>query len=147
MLGENESNDFNKFTQANHSVFKNLKHFRFYCNWIRKPNPLLFSTIMAVLDGCQETLAKFELEFYDFSDFEEIVDFICSKSMPLKLISFRYVKFFTNIDLMRIAKLNISVEQVIKIEKCWKITPRGIEAASLYIEQNDLKKKIVQDIF
>ena len=62
-----------------------------------------------------KTLTKFKLEMYTFTDVKEIVNFICSKNMPLKCIKFGYVDYLTDEHVSQIVKLECCDDVKIKI--------------------------------
>ena len=124
-------------------VFRNLKSFSFFCNSIKKTYPFLLKTILTILKGCQETLTSFELTYYNFADVKQIIDFICSKKIPLEFINFSGVEFLTDEDIIRIVQLNSSDELILKIYECPKITRYGENSVFNYISRNKLHKKVV----
>ena len=141
-IGNKDSKYFDGLHKMNLTMFRKLTCFKLHCNWIYPPYPLNLNTMLTILNGCQNTLTKFELECYRFSDVKKIIDFICSKNMPLKYISFKLVHFINNKDLMKLVKLKCCGERLIIIKRCWPVTRLGIVAALVYINQNNLKIRI-----
>ena len=142
LLASKQSSDFDKFNKKSLNVFKNLKSFKLYCNWLEDDCPFLLNTILVILNGCQKTLTDFKLEAYKFSDIDKIVKFICSKTIPLKCLCFKYDECLSNADVMKIA--NYSCDELkIEIKYCKRITLSGITASKEYISQNYLKKEII----
>ena len=137
------SKSFNNLNEKNLLIFQNLKCLTFHCNWIRKPRPFLLNTILTILNGCQKTLTKFKLEMYTFADVKEIVNFICSKNMPLKCIKFGYIDYLTDEHVSQIVKLECCDDVKIKIVYCGSVTRNGITASLEYISRNNLRKQIV----
>ena len=139
-----QSKYFSKLNEMNITVFRNLKRFKFFCDDMCKPCPLILNTILTILNGCHKTLTHFELEFYNFADVNEIVDIICSKNMPLRCISFKFLRVLSDASVMKLARLNNNNELQIQMKECGgRLTRNGIKAALTYIEQNRLNKEIV----
>ena len=136
---------FTTLNYMNMALFRNLKIFKFYCDEIYKPSPYILYALLTVLKGSQQTLTYFELEFYRFSDVNQIVNMICSKNMPLKCVSFKVVRFLSDADIMQIAKMNNSNELQIKIFMCGRLTPKGVKDVLSYIERNKLNKQLLYD--
>ena len=137
--------NFSRFNEMDLRGFGNLKTFKLCYNWVYTPDPLLLSTILTILKGCQKTLTSFTLEFYKFANIEKILDFICSKRFPLKVLSFKCVKLLSDTDIMRIVKVYKSNELFIQILCCLKVTTQGYNAAMKYINENNLNIKILFD--
>ena len=83
------------------------------------------------------------MESYKFSDIDKIVELICSKTIPLECICFKYDECLSNADVMKIAKYRNCNELKIVIKYCKRITQNGITASKEYISQNNLKKEII----
>ena len=141
------SKKYDKLNKKKMFVFKNLKYFKLYRNWlVYDTDPFMLDTILKILKGCQKTLTSFELEFYTLPDIKEIVNFICSKNMPLKHIKFKFVYYLTHADVLKIVKLKKYDGVVIILEDCGRITVNEYEALLKYVSQNNLKKKIILNL-
>ena len=136
------SKTFNNLNEKNLLIFQNLKCFTFHCNWSVRPRPFLLNTILTILNGCQKTLKKFKLEMYTYADVNEIVNFICSKNIPLTYIKFGYIDHLTDEHVLQIVKLECCDEVKIKIKYCGTVTRNGIAASLEYISQNNMRKQI-----
>ena len=164
-----KSTFFDKLNNESLVAFKQLKCFKIcICNYDHDFNPLLLKTIFTVLECCQTSLTSFYLLNYEFDDVNQIVDFICSRNMPLKVLSFKAVHFLTEKHIMKIAKLIKSSELalkfdstedgvvkfakvikstqlVIKIKKCYQIKPQDLENVLNYIKENNLSIEVKHD--
>lgn len=139
---------FDKLHNKNLIAFRNLKKFKLnICNIIeRLYYPLLLcETVVTILRYCEKTLTSFELEYYNFDSVKVMVDFICSRNMPLEFISFKAVYLLTDRDVMKFAKAFNGSELSIQIEGCYHVTAQGLKAVLSYIEENNLKIKIKHD--
>ena len=139
-----QSTHFDNLNYTNFSAFENLKCFRFFSSFAGTPVPFLIDTVLNVLKGSQKTLASFELAHYCFADVNVIIDYICSKNIPLKVIKFHCVDHLTYSDVLRIAKTNKNRTNklLIRVTECMEISFHHIELVRDCIEKNNLNCKV-----
>ena len=141
-LAVERTNYFDGLNKLNLSVFRSLKEFSFFCNFLSEPIPFLMSTILTILKGCKETLSKFILKWYTYADYIEIIDFICLNKLPLKKLVFKHVNCLTRADIIRIVNLDSCPDLILEIEECGKICRTDKDAILTHVAHNGSHKTV-----
>ena len=135
---------FDDLNDKSLSIFRKLKYFEFAIrNHEKLTQDYLLKTILIILKCCRKTLVTFEFECYGLDDIKELIDFVCSNCMSLRLIRFKDLPYLTDEDVMKLAKFDNGNEMLVKVLGCEKVTQQGEEAALSYVAEKKLNKKMM----
>jgi len=121
-------------------VFRHLRELKFNSMGELENVPVV-ETLLVILRGCEDTLERLSLEGYDLPDVRRIVDFVCKQKIKLKSLELVELKFITDEDLLRMAKLLVGDNRKLFISDCKSVTNEGLDKVNDYIIANSLEEK------
>ena len=81
------------------------------------------------------------MQGYDRPDVKRIIDFVCKQKIKLKSLELVELKFITDGDLLRMAKLLVGNNRKLFVSDCKSVTKEGLEKIDDYIRANRLEEK------